>query len=106
MSTRALIGTTTLPNIRNNSTKVEIAIHNAAHGMRLSSELLLSTSCADGPFTSTVPIGDGRSRTSWVSCSPASDNGSIDGTTLSHVPTSPSNRAATAPGPTMDSPST
>ena len=74
--------------------------------MRPSSELLLSTSCADGPFTSTAPIGDGRSRTSWVSCSPASDNGSTDGTTLNHVPWSASKRAVTAPGPAIDWPST
>ena len=96
LRTSAFTGTTTLPNIRNSSTNVATAIHSAASGIRPNSESLLSTSCADGPVTSRCPIGEGRSRTSWASCSPAADSGSIDGTTLTQVPRSLSNRCVTA----------
>ena len=43
-------------------------------------------------------MGDASARTSWVSCSPAGDNGSTDGTTLSQVPRGPSKRLVVAAG--------
>ena len=51
--TSALIGTRTLPNIRNSSTNVDTAMSPSASGMRPKSEALLSTSWADWPPTTT-----------------------------------------------------
>ena len=96
LSTSALAGTTTLPNIRNSSTNVMTAMIPTASGRRLMSAWLVSTSWADEPPTSTGN-GASASRRSWTSCSPSDEIGSTDGTTDSHVPSSDSKRSVSAP---------
>ena len=83
----ALTGTTTLPNIRNSSTKVASATRPSAIGRRAKIDSFESTSSADGPVTRT---GNGArvSRTALARRSPASEYGSTDGTTESQVASS------------------
>src|SRR5262245_19958527 len=98
-STMALIGTSTLPVIRNSTTKVTSAINPAASGTRPKMADFESTSWAEGPATS-VSNGAGVARTSRTSRSPADEIGSTEGTTESHVPfvVPPVNLAEAGPG--------
>ena len=84
---------TTLPVIRNSSTKVTRAMMAAATGSSPNSDALVSTSWAEGPVT-WAPSGAGRSRTAATSSSPASEKGSTDGTTDSQVPLAAAKRRA------------
>src|SRR6478735_4826143 len=85
--TTALIGTSRLPNSRNNTTKVTTAMNAAAYGTREKRLALESTSSA----------GAATSRTSWTICSPSDDIGSTAGTTDSHVASADENLADAGP---------
>ena len=92
------MGTRMLPNMRNSRTNVASAINAAAIGSRENSDALESTSSAEAPPTSTGK-GAGLWRTAFASRSPASEYGSTDGTTDSHVASRAWKRAVNGPGP-------
>jgi hypothetical protein len=80
-STRALSGTTMLPNIMNSSTKVTTAMMATATGRSPRSDAVESTSWADCPPTVTSSKGASTARTSRTKRSPSADSGSTAGTT-------------------------
>ena len=78
--TIAFSGITTLPNIRNSTTRVIRAMSPTAYGRWPNSESLTSISSAPRPVTSTG-AGAGADRTASTRSSPSVDSGSTDGTT-------------------------
>ncbi len=87
LSTTALSGTTSEPNIRNSNTNVVTAMMPSAQGRDPMREAFESTSSAAPPCTRTAN-GASASRMSPINASPSSDDGDTSAMTDRYVPVS------------------